>query len=150
MEFFNVLRIKVQLQSKVVKLAVSERSLEENRVAIVRVPRHHQVALFPFPSSNTDERARLQDELVRAKIGRLGERKLVLVTQVEGARSVSLEREMQSLDAGRRVVVGDQVAAWNELCATDARLRIAARTAGDEDGFVTVDSGQQRIFFVSD
>lgn len=81
-----------------------------------------------------EDGARLEDDLVGAKVVALEEDELVLVGQVEGPRRVLHEAEVERLDA-RRGRVGAVVAGGDELTAAEADLDVVG--ARGEDGLVT-------------
>lgn len=131
----NTLCVEVQRHAKVVERPLGELGAEEQRGVVDVGEEHQRVRVGDVLA---EDGARLEDDLVGAKVVALEEDELVLVGQVEGPRRVLHEAEVERLDA-RRGRVGAVVAGGDELAATEADLDVVG--ARGEDGLVTGGEG---------
>lgn len=126
----GLLLVKVELDTKVVKGALGEGGAKQQR-GIVDVAKEHQ--RVRVGGRLVEDGARLQDDLVGAKVVALEKDHLVLVRQVERAGRVLHDAKVQRLDAlGRRIratVTGGQ-----QLGAAEPKLDIVG--ARGKDGLV--------------
>jgi hypothetical protein len=100
---FAVQSIKIQRHRKVVKHPRSKRHAKQNLI-LIDVSKQLEgirVSSFPLRRRGPEDRARLQDELVRAEVVALQKDELILVRKIERPLRILHHAKVQRLDARR-------------------------------------------------